>query len=56
MLAGLAPSGGEAKRLIQQGGVKVDQEKQTDQNRLFRHGDTFILQAGKRGFRKIILD
>ncbi|NLI78294.1 MAG: tyrosine--tRNA ligase [Candidatus Riflebacteria bacterium] len=56
VLAGLAPSGGEAKRLIQQGGVKVDQEKQTDQNRLFRHGDTFILQAGKRGFRKVILD
>jgi len=53
--SGLAPSGGEAKRLIQQGGVRVEQEKCTDPGRPFKAGDTFLVQAGKRSFRRIIL-
>ncbi len=51
--SGLAPSGGEARRLAEQGGVKVDQGKVTDPGRIFKTGETFILQAGKRHFRKI---
>lgn len=52
---GLAPSGGEARRLLQQGGVKIDQVKVDDQARLFKPGESFILQAGKRHFRKVTL-
>ncbi|HNW36912.1 MAG TPA: tyrosine--tRNA ligase, partial [Candidatus Ozemobacteraceae bacterium] len=53
--SGLAPSGGEAKRLVQQGGVRIEQEKCTDGGRLFKAGETFVLQAGKRNFKRIIL-
>lgn len=53
--SGLVPSGGEAKRLVQQGGVRVEQEKCTDLGRQFKAGDSFVLQAGKRSFRRIIL-
>jgi len=56
VMAGLAPSGGEARRLIQQGGVRIDQQKQPDQNRMFQRGESFVLQAGKRGFRKVVLE
>ncbi|MBF0408375.1 MAG: tyrosine--tRNA ligase [Candidatus Riflebacteria bacterium] len=51
----LAPSGGEAKRLIAQGGVKLNQEKQTDPAKLFKSGENFLLQSGKRNFKKITL-
>ena len=51
--SGLVPSGGEARRLVTQGGVKVDQAKQSDPGKLFKAGESFILQAGKRSFRKI---
>ncbi|MDD3147073.1 MAG: tyrosine--tRNA ligase [Candidatus Riflebacteria bacterium] len=52
-VAGLAESGGEARRLLQQGGVKIDQIKETDGQKMFLPGSTFIVQAGKRKFRKI---
>ncbi len=54
--SGLAPSGGEARRLLQQGGVRVDQEKQTEQGRQFPKGSVFVLQSGKRHFRKVFID
>ena len=50
---GLAESGGEARRLLQQGGVKIDQEKETDGQKMFKPGMDFIIQAGKRKFRKV---
>lgn len=53
--AGMASSGGEARRLIQQGGVKVEQNKQTDAQKLFKAGESFILQVGKRKFKKVTL-
>ncbi len=53
--SGLAESGGEARRLLQQGGVKIDQVKETDGQKMFQPGMTFIVQAGKRKFRKISL-
>jgi tyrosyl-tRNA synthetase len=56
VLAGLAPSGGEARRLVQQGGIKIDQAKLADPAFVGRPGQTFILQAGKRHFRRIILE
>ena len=47
-------SKGEAKRLIQGGGVKVDGEKITDTAYVFNFNESVILQAGKRKFAKLI--
>lgn len=54
-LTGLAQSGGDARRKVQQGGVKIDQQKVNDGQKMFNAGEEFILQAGKRDFRKVIL-
>lgn len=52
----LAQSKGEAKRLIQGSGVKLDNEKVTDIAKIisFNEKDSLILQVGKRKFAKII--
>jgi tyrosyl-tRNA synthetase len=52
---GLAGSKGEAKRLIQQGGVKLDGEKISDvQTEISLTSEkSFIIQAGKRKFLEI---
>jgi len=52
---GLAQSKGEAKRLIQGGGVKIDNKKVTDlaQKIEFNCKDSIILQVGKRKFAKL---
>jgi len=52
-VTGMAESGGEARRLLQQGGVKIDQVKETDGQKMFKPGADFIVQAGKRKFLKI---
>ncbi|MFC1630080.1 tyrosine--tRNA ligase [Patescibacteria group bacterium] len=49
--SGLAKSKGEAKRLILQGGVRVDQKKITDVNKKVQKN--IILQVGPRRFIKI---
>ena len=46
-------SKGEAKRLIQGGGVKIDGEKISDMNFVFNGGAEVVLQAGKRKFAKV---
>ena len=53
--SGLAPSGGEAKRLISQGGVKIDGEKVTNPQQAFKAGQKILVQAGKRKFRNITI-
>ena len=50
--AGLAPSKKEARRLIEQGGVKIDGEKILEDSDI-KLSKECILQAGKRNFRKI---
>ena len=47
-------SRGEAKRLIQGGGVKLDGEKITDMSYSVSFDDSVVLQAGKRKFAKLI--
>lgn len=47
-------SRGEAKRLIQGGGVKIDGEKITDMSYTVSFDDSVVLQAGKRKFAKLI--
>ena len=48
-------SKGEAKRLIQGGGVKLDGKKITDMAYTFNITEPVILQAGKRKFAKLII-
>lgn len=49
--AGLATSNSEARRLLQQGGVKLNQEKVATDTVVVKSGD--LLQVGKRKFAKI---
>lgn len=47
-------SRGEAKRLIQGGGVKIDGEKITDLGYTISFEESVVLQAGKRKFAKLV--
>jgi tyrosyl-tRNA synthetase len=51
---GLAPTKSEARRLIQQGGVKLDGERVDDMNLALEPGGERVLQVGKRKFLKVI--
>ncbi len=53
--AGIITSVSEGRRLINQGGLKIDGEKVTDSdfNLKLEKGDTVIIKAGKRKFIKI---
>ena len=51
--AHLAASKSEARRLIDQGGVSIDDERVTDPNLLLPDKDEFILKVGKRRFLKV---
>lgn len=53
--AGMTKSNGEARRMIEQGGVKLNQEKVTDTKLHFELAGEYILQVGKRKFKKIIV-
>jgi tyrosyl-tRNA synthetase len=53
--AGLAASTSEGRRLISQGGVSVDGEKITEVNAEMQAGRTFLLQVGKRRFKRVTL-
>lgn len=53
--AGLASSNSEARRLIQQGGVSVDNSKITDINAELASGKEYLFQVGKRKFAKVRL-
>lgn len=56
---GLAASKGEARRLVQQGGVSVAEEKVTEIGKMFTEEDfsqgQFILKKGKKVFHKVLL-
>ena len=59
LIAGLIPSKGEGRRLVQQGGVSIDGEKVTDFNMavdkdLFKDNE-IIIKKGKKVFHKIVL-
>ena len=47
-------SKGEAKRLIQGGGVKINGEKISDMTLMVEGSDDTILQAGKRKYAKLV--
>ena len=56
---GILPSKGEARRLIQQGGLTVNDEKITDVNKIITNDDfkdgEMIVKKGKKSFFKVIL-
>jgi tyrosyl-tRNA synthetase len=57
VLAGMAPSNSEARRLIQQGGVAVDGSRVTDPNqKIDVSGEGRLLQVGKRKFKRFVLE
>jgi tyrosyl-tRNA synthetase len=56
--AGLAPSRKEARRLVQQGGVSVDDEKIGEESFTLgaESGASYLLRVGKRKFLQVIID
>ncbi|RNC67509.1 MAG: tyrosine--tRNA ligase [Desulfuromonadales bacterium] len=52
--AGLVKSNGEGRRAIQQGGVKVDGEKVSDDSQELVCAGEYVVQFGKRRFAKIV--
>ena len=56
--AGLAPSKGEARRLVQQGGISVDGEKVTDVSAVVNAealGKGIVIKKGKKVYHRITL-
>ena len=53
--AGLCPSNGEARRLVQQNGVAVNGEKFTDPKGLVDLSEPVIIKKGKKVFHKVLL-
>jgi tyrosyl-tRNA synthetase len=51
--AGLASSNSEARRLIQQGAVRVDGERVSDANARLTTSESHLLQVGRRRFARI---
>ena len=47
-------SNGEARRLITQGGVKIDNEKVEDVHNILESGKEIVIKVGKRKFLRII--
>ena len=50
---GLTSSKGEARRLIKQGAIRVDDEKITDESHILLKGKEVVIKVGKRRFVKI---
>jgi tyrosyl-tRNA synthetase len=55
VLSGMAGGTSEARRLIQQGGVKVDGEKVEDPNSSVKPVSNMVIQVGKRKFTRFIV-
>jgi tyrosyl-tRNA synthetase len=53
--AGLATSASAAYRLIEQGAVRVDQERISARDAALKAGSTYLIQAGKRGISRVAL-
>jgi tyrosyl-tRNA synthetase len=51
--AGLTPSGAEASRMVEQGGVRIDGQKVSDRALAIAKGSTVVAQVGKRKFARV---
>ena len=54
--AGLCASNGEARRLVQQGGVSVNNEKITDPKAIITLDGETIIKKGKKVFHKVVVE
>ena len=54
--AGLCASNGEARRLVQQGGVSVNNEKVTDPKAIITLDGETIIKKGKKVFHKVVVE
>jgi tyrosyl-tRNA synthetase len=52
--AELAPSVSEARRLVQQGGITVNDEKKTDPKEMIKLEGEIIVRKGKKAFKKVV--
>jgi tyrosyl-tRNA synthetase len=52
-ITGLAPSKSEARRLIEQGGVKIDGKKVTTHESIISLKKELLIQVGKRKFLRV---
>ncbi len=55
LAAGLVASGGEATRMIEQNGVKLDGATVSDKGLKLEAGTTVVVQVGKRKFARVTL-
>ncbi|MBH8597127.1 MULTISPECIES: tyrosine--tRNA ligase [unclassified Thermoactinomyces] len=53
---GLVASNGEGRRMIQQGGVRINQEKVSDQSAQVPVEDGMVVQVGRRKFARVKLE
>jgi tyrosyl-tRNA synthetase len=53
--AGLAKSNGEARRLVKQGAVRIDEERISDERAMILPQEGMVVRSGKRGFAKIVI-
>jgi tyrosyl-tRNA synthetase len=53
--AGLAKSNGEARRLVKQGAVRINDEKIGDERAQILPEEGMIIRSGKRGFAQVKL-
>ena len=53
--AELAPSVSEARRLVQQGGITVNDEKKSDPKEMIVLSEETIVRKGKKAFKKIVI-
>ena len=54
--AGLAVSGSEARRLIEQGAVEVDHERVSDTGAELACGRAYVIRVGKRRFKRVVME
>jgi tyrosyl-tRNA synthetase len=54
--AGLASSNGEARRLVKQGAVKINDEKISDERAQIVPEEGMVIRSGKRGFAKVTIN
>ena len=53
--AGLAKSNGEARRLVKQGAVRIDEERISDERAVIIPQEGMVIRSGKRGFAKVVI-
>jgi tyrosyl-tRNA synthetase len=54
--AGLVQSTSEARRMIQQGAVEIDRQKVTSLDQTLATGQGYLVQVGKRRFKRVVLE